>query len=143
MDCSEQATEEAIERLVLPITHLHPSPRTVLHQPLSTGKPPFLLHLRLQVYPLDHHSLSQPSTRHLLFLQLRRDLMENRCKSTYSPLTYSATSSKCTCSSDPLPPTSCIRFSCADDKLVWLVGLAVQGAVCYSLHVWIVVRMFH
>ena len=28
----------------------------------------------------------------------------------------------------PLPP-SCIRFSCADDQLVWLVGLAVQGTV--------------
>lgn len=42
------------------------------------GKGPFQLHLRVQVYPMDYHSLSQPASRQLLAMQLRRDLLENR-----------------------------------------------------------------
>ena len=43
-----------------------------------SGKGPFQLHLRVQVYPLDYHALGHPASRFLLTLQLRRDLLENR-----------------------------------------------------------------
>ena len=45
---------------------------------VASGKGPFQLHLRVQVYPLDYHSLGHPASRFLLTLQLRRDLLENR-----------------------------------------------------------------
>lgn len=48
------------------------------------GKGPFQLHLRVQVYPMDYHSLSQPASRQLLAMQLRRDLLENRSDSSES-----------------------------------------------------------
>ena len=54
-------------------SYLHSGPRADV-----SGKGPFQLHLRVQVYPLDYHSLGHPASRFLLTLQLRRDLLENR-----------------------------------------------------------------